>query len=221
MILVVASSPLELSGVESLSPPLKDNFKALTVGVGKINATLNTLQAIHRYSPSLVVAVGSCGAIREELEIGDFIFPNRVVQWDIDLERFGWPRGALPSASGEIEGVLELPPLSVDYSSYQGRGVKHSLTLGSGDRFLLRPEREEMGWLIDELDLWAVDMESYGVVKASREMGIEVMVGRFVSDDARGRRPKNFQKMIKEASSDLFTLIAQSIMEREKSPIIL
>ncbi len=64
-------------------------------------------------------------------------------------------------------------------------------------------------------------MESYGVVKASREMGIEVMVGRFVSDDARGRRPKNFQKMIKEASSDLFTLIAQSIMEREKSPIIL
>lgn len=221
MTLVVASSPLELSGVESLSPPLKEIIKVLPIGVGKINATLNTLQAIYKYSPSLVIAVGSCGAIREGLEIGDFLLPNRVVQWDIDLERFGWPRGALPSAGGEIEGALEVPILTENYATYKGRGVKHTLALGSGDRFLLRREREKMGWLIDELDLWAADMESYGVVKAARSMGVEVVVGRFVSDDARGRRPKNFQKMIKEASSDLFALLAQSIMEREKFPIIL
>ncbi len=221
MILVVASSLLELSGVESLPPEVRENLKTLPIGVGKINATLNTLLAIQKYSPTLIVVTGSCGAIRDELEIGDLLFPNRVLQWDIDLERFGWPRGSLPSANGEIEGALELSPLSEEYSSYRGRGVKHGVTLGTGDRFLIRSEREKMGWLIDELDLWGVDMESYGVVKAAQAKGVEVTIGRFVSDDARGRRPKNFQKMIKEASADLFSLLAQSLIEREKFPIIL
>lgn len=221
MTLVVASSPLELSGVESLSPSIREKLKTVPVGVGKINGTLNTLLSIQKYSPSLVVVVGSCGAIREGLEIGDLIFPNRVLQWDIDLERFGWPRGSLPGAEGEVEGALEITPLSENYSTYRGREIKHGVALGSGDRFLVRSEREEMGWLIDELDLWAVDMESYGVVKAARATGVEVTVGRFVSDNARGRRPKNFQKMIKEASVDLFSLLAQSLIEREKLPIIL
>jgi adenosylhomocysteine nucleosidase len=221
MTLVVASSLLELSGVGSLTPSIRENLKIVPIGVGKINATLNTILAIQKYSPSLVVVVGSCGAIREGLEIGDLLFPNRVLQWDIDLERFGWPRGSLPAANGEIEGALEIQPLSENYSIYHGREVKHGLALGSGDRFLVRSEREEMGWLIDDLDLWAVDMESYGVVKAAQAAGVEVTIGRFVSDDARGRRPKNFQKMIKEASIDLFSLLAQSLIEREKLPIIL
>ncbi len=221
MTLVVASSLLELSGVESLSPSIREKLRTVPIGVGKINAALNTLLAIQKYSPSLVVVVGSCGAIREGLEIGDLIIPNRVVQWDIDLERFGWARGALPAANGEIEGALEIVPLSEDYSTYRGRAVKQGVALGSGDRFLVRSERAEMSWLIDELDLWAVDMESYAVVKAARATGVEVTVGRFVSDDAGGRRPKNFQKMIKEASVDLFALLAQSLIEREKLPIIL
>ena len=155
------------------------------------------------------------------MEIVDLLFPNRVLQWDIDLERFGWPRGSLPSASGEIEGTLEFSPLSEEYSSYRGRGVKHGVALGRGDHFLIRSEREKMGWLIAELNLWAVDMESYGVVKAAQAMGVEVTIGRFVSDDARGRRPKNFEKMIREASADLFALLSQSLIEREKFPIIL
>ena len=221
MTLVVASSPLELSGVEFLSPSIRENLKIVPIRVGKINAALNTLLAIQKYSPALVVVVGSCGAIREGLEIGDLLFPNRIVQWDINLKRFGWPQGSLPAANGEIEGALDIPPLSENYATYRGRGVKHGLALGSGDRFLVRSEREEMGWLIDELDLWAVDMESYGVVKAARATGVEVTVGRFVSDNARGRRPKNFQKMIREASNDLFSLLAQSLIEREKLPIIL
>ena len=59
MTLVVASSPLELSGVESLAPEMRENLKILPIGVGKVNATLNTLLAIQKYSPSLIVVTGS------------------------------------------------------------------------------------------------------------------------------------------------------------------
>ncbi|MFA5467645.1 MAG: 5'-methylthioadenosine/S-adenosylhomocysteine nucleosidase [Sphaerochaetaceae bacterium] len=219
MVLVVASSeaelqgarqfPIKRSGVHSL--PCGRELAVAPLGVGKINAAINATLAIQYYRPRMVICVGTCGGVNAELEVGDFVLPDKIVQWDVDLSLFGWPKGVLPSKDGSLEGALPLSILCDNYPRWAGRGVRFPLTLGSGDIFSTRAERNKTPWLTDELGIDALDMESYAVAKSGQELGVEVKVVRFVSDNSRGHRPKNYPKFLEAASLDLFALIAQSL----------
>ena len=90
---------------------------------------------------------------------------------------------------------------------------------GSSDRFLLRAWREANPWLVDELDLGFSDMESYGVALAAKMHSIPCTVCRVISDDAQGRRPKDYKKFCLQANQK-FVEVLYSLLElpSEKSP---
>jgi 5'-methylthioadenosine/S-adenosylhomocysteine nucleosidase len=215
MILVVASSQQELQGIQEYEPWLgtmeglpKDELKctpggkpivAVAVGVGRVQAALNTAQAIHTYKPSLVVGIGTCGAIRDDLCIGDILVASSVIQYDIDLRRFGLKRGELPSPTGAIFGVLEtdlFPPRKIN-------GLERLFfqqLIGCADRFLVAKERKELSFITDELHVDAVDMESFAMVAAARQALVPVAIVRTVSDTNRGARARNYATFIAESS---------------------
>ncbi len=229
MILVVASSTSELQGIEQF-PRLERDVRVLpsgvpivatAVGVGKVNAALGTIQALQHWTPLVVIGVGTCGAIRQDLQIGDIIFPSKIVQYDIDLRLFGWPRGSIPSATGDLEGALEIDVLTKSIDQWNGKNVWSSLVLGTADNFSVAQQRANQPWMREELSIDVVDMESYAMVKAAHHTGHKIMIARVVSDTWRGNRPKGYQRFLAESSADLFSLLAQYTEPSEKSPTIL
>jgi adenosylhomocysteine nucleosidase len=218
MILVVASSLAELQGHVKYGvyanpsatcaystvrlTPQGESFAVVCVGVGQVNAALNTYQAIQALNPSLVVGIGTCGALRDELMVGDILVAGKVVQYEVDLRRFGLKRGELPGADGISRGALP-----TDFPTWKwdaGKRLSTARTLGTADRFLVAADRRDAGYLQDELGLDAVDMESYAMVAAARKASVPVAILRTVSDTNRGARPRSYPAFLAEASERMF-----------------
>jgi adenosylhomocysteine nucleosidase len=217
--LVVASSLAELQGhakyeayadipANSEFPivrktPQGEPFAVVCVGVGQVNAALHTYRAIQALRPALVVGVGTCGALRDELKVGDILIAGSVIQYEVDLRRFGLKRGELPGADGNPCGALAtgFPAWTWD----AGKRLFTSQTLGTADRFLVAEDRRGADHLQDELGLDAVDMESYAMVAAARKASVPVAILRTVSDTNRGARPRSYPAFLAEASKRMFT----------------
>ncbi|PKL13125.1 MAG: hypothetical protein CVV52_07310 [Spirochaetae bacterium HGW-Spirochaetae-8] len=217
-ILVVASSLAELQGhakyemcaddrAAAASPfvrktPQGEPFAVVCVGVGQVNAALNTYQAIQSLHPSLVVGIGTCGALQDDLRVGDLLIAGSVIQYEVDLRRFGLKRGELPGAGGVPSGALatDFPTWSWD----AGERLFTSCTLGTADRFLVANDRRDAEYLQDELGLAAVDMESYAMVAAARKASVPVAILRTVSDTSRGARPRSYPAFLAESSERMF-----------------
>lgn len=233
MIMMVASSLRELQGVAQY--PIYDGelrqfpngtpMMALAVGVGKVQAAITTYEAINRYHPSHVVVVGSCASINIEVKVGDLVVPSSVVQYDIDLRRFGLSRGEVFGVGGKKIGYLDVDRLShwptQDPVDYQGIRVWTSKVMGTADRFLVPEDRGSHGFMVDRMHIDAVDMESFAIVAAARSYGVPVTIVKAVSDTWFGERAPSLPRFLEESSKAICSFIARYSEPNEKSPTIL
>ena len=152
MILVLVAIDTELKGVT-----LPAGYKMIEIGVGKVNATGSTVQAIIRYEPTRIINFGTAGSLNKELKNGLYRV-SRVHQRDMDCRPFGIELGVTPyDAVAAIDMKCE------------------GVTLGTGDSFVTStPE------LLTDL----VDMEGYAVAKAADRWNIPCEIYKFVSDFA-------------------------------------
>ena len=219
MILVVASSNKELQGVSLKA------FRTVSLGVGKVSAALGTYEAIVRYRPDHVVGIGSCGAISPGLAVGDLVVPSSLVQYDVDLRAFRLPRGHVFGAQGERLGVLEVDVLpywpASGVTRFGNRAVHQNSTLGTADHFSTPADRHLRPWMVDELHIDAVDMESYAIVAAARRAQVPVSIIRAVSDTWEGMRAEALADFLRDTAEDIGQLIARYSEPSEKSPTIL
>lgn len=215
-VLLVAPLKHELEGIlTKLNEPVLFASKrviGMVVGVGKVASGIAVAHAIAAYKPALVVLVGYCGALEETLAIGDIVCASRVVQYDLDLRAFGLDWGSTFLGDGtHAPSFLPLycPPIE---------GAK-SVVMGTADRFLVRSYREEHPELREDLHLGCSDMEGYAVAFACHAANIPCAIIRVVSDDAKGRKPKQFPAFVREAAKGLrnaLHLLLES--PSEKSP---
>ena len=214
--LVVASSEKELEGfLTKGKQPVEYAGKQIVficVGVGNVQAGINTLDAIALYQPNAVLGVGYAGGIDPTLKIGDGIVATSVIHYDVDLRSFGLKRGEVfGPQSREVLGELFLFAPQVEETK-QGK-------MGSAERFLLRSYREDNPWLLDELALASSDMESYGMALAALKKGLPCTIFRVISDDAFGHRPKDYKKFCLQANKKFLEFLYRLLESpKEKSP---
>ena len=152
MILVLVAIDRELEGVT-----LPFGYKVIEIGVGKINATGSTVQAILRHNPKKIINYGTAGSLNKKLTRGLYRV-SKVYQRDMDCRPFGIELGVTP-----YDHVAEID-----------MGIE-GVTLGTGDSFVTsKPE------LVTDL----VDMEGYAVAKAAGRWNIPCEIYKFVSDFA-------------------------------------
>lgn len=152
MILVLVAIDTELKGVT-----LPEGYKLIEIGVGKVNATGSTVQAIIRHEPERIINFGTAGSLNKELKNGLYRV-SQVYQRDMDCRPFGIELGVTP-----YDRVAAI--------DMKCKGV----TLGTGDSFVTTtPE------LLTDL----VDMEGYAVAKAADRWNIPCEIYKFVSDFA-------------------------------------
>jgi len=131
-----------------------DYFKH--IGVGKINATYNTLKLIQIYKPKIIVNYGTAGAINTKLK--GIVECTKFYQRDMDVRGLDFKLGETP-----FDKVKEIIISNSGYSC------------GTGDSFV--NQKIEM-----EVDV--VDMEAYAIAKVCMLENIEFKCFKYISDNA-------------------------------------
>ena len=131
-----------------------DYFKH--IGVGKINATYNTLKLIQIYKPKIIVNYGTAGAINTKLK--GIVECTKFYQRDMDVRGLDFKLGETP-----FDKAKEIIISDSGYSC------------GTGDSFV--NQKIEM-----EVDV--VDMEAYAIAKVCMLENIEFKCFKYISDNA-------------------------------------
>lgn len=134
-----------------------DDVALELVGVGLVPSAVAATRAILQHRPSRVINLGSVGTL--DPSISGIVHPSAVINRDINGDE-------LRAAGLQVHDRIELG----------GDGP----VLGSGDSFVAGgPAREA---LLAKCQL--VDMEGFAIAHACRELGVELVMIKHVSDSA-------------------------------------
>ena len=172
----------QFPNVERQSSPLGDWFRIdLPVdgiperviffhgGWAKIAAAASTQYVIDRWSPVLLVNLGTCGGFEGEVETGDILLVERTLVYDI-VEQMGDPAAAIARFTTDMDLSWLEEPLPMP--------VRRSL-LVSADRDLIA---KEVPRLKSEFGAIAGDWESGAIAYVAAQNGTRCLILRGVSD---------------------------------------
>ena len=126
------------------------------IGVGKINATYNTLRLINIYKPKIVINYGTAGAINNKLS--GIVECTKFFQRDMDVRGLDFEIGETP-----FDKTKEIVVSEDGYSC------------GTGDSFV----NKEIDMKVD-----LVDMEAYAIAKVCKLENISFKCFKYISDNA-------------------------------------
>ena len=126
------------------------------IGVGKINATYNTLRLINAHKPKIIINYGTAGAINTELK--GIVECTKFYQRDMDVRGLDFELGETP-----FDKIKEIIISENGYSC------------GTGDNFV----NHEIDMKVD-----LVDMEAYAIAKVCKLEQIDFRCFKYVSDNA-------------------------------------
>jgi adenosylhomocysteine nucleosidase len=125
-------------------------------GVGKINATYNTLRLIYMHKPKIIINYGTAGAINTELK--GIVECTKFYQRDMDVRGLGFELGETPF--DKIKEIII---------------AENGHSCGTGDSFV--DKKIDM-----KVDL--VDMEAYAIAKVCKLENIKFKCFKYISDNA-------------------------------------
>ena len=150
MILILVAIAEELS-VEDLP-----DYRVHYTGVGKINASIRTLEIIKDYSPTHVINYGTAGSLNKKLK--GLVEVTQFFQRDMDATPLGFKIGQTP-----FDEIEEINFGSTGYSC------------GTGDSFVTQTPK---------LRTDLVDMEAYAIAKICYLKDVKFRCFKYVSDNA-------------------------------------
>ena len=150
MILILVAVEEELS--------IKDlpEFQIYYTGVGKINASIRTLEIIRDHSPTQVINYGTAGSLNKKLK--GLVEVTQFFQRDMDVTPLGFKIGQTP-----YDEIEEINFGSTGYSC------------GTGDSFVTQTPK---------LKTDLVDMEAYAIAKICYLKDIKFKCFKYISDNA-------------------------------------
>ena len=126
------------------------------IGVGKINATYNTLRLINVHKPKIIINYGTAGAINKQLK--GIVECTKFYQRDMDVRGLDFELGETP-----FDKTKEIIISENGYSC------------GTGDTFVNKK--------ID-MNVDLVDMEAYAIAKVCLLENIKFKCFKYISDNA-------------------------------------
>jgi len=149
-------------------------------GVGKINATYNTLKLINIHKPKLIINYGTAGAINTKLN--GIVECTKFYQRDMDVRGLDFELGETP-----FDKIKEIITFKEGYSC------------GTGDSFVNKK--------ID-MEVDVVDMEAYAIAKVCKLENIEFKCFKYISDNADKNADNDWNKNLAKGASAFASLIS-------------
>lgn len=138
-------------------------------GWGKIAAAGSAQYAVSRWSPDLLINLGTCGGLAGKIERGEIILVEKTIVYDI-IEQMG----EYDAHQGRYATQLDLSWLRLPYP----QEVRRTL-LVSADRDILV---SQVSWLMEEYDAVAGDWESGAIAYVAKRNQTRLLILRGVTD---------------------------------------
>ncbi len=152
-------------------------------GLGKVNAALASTLLIQQFDCDLLVFSGVAGGIDPEMEIGEVVVGESLIQYDYGALNDGqlqvYRAGSIPMGAPENSAEFSLDPEIKKIIKAALPGVKMG-TILTGDVFLQCGETRKA--LFEQFDGQAIEMEGAAVAQVAEQFGIPAIVVRCLSD---------------------------------------
>ncbi|MDJ0954288.1 MAG: 5'-methylthioadenosine/adenosylhomocysteine nucleosidase [Acidimicrobiia bacterium] len=213
---------LDLHGHRFVSGSLNGTHVVTSIsGYGKVCAAATTAAAIYEFGVGAVVFGGVAGGLRPEVDIGDVVVADRLVQHDFDASPL-FARYVVPSlgkALIEADSTLteQLAAAAERYiATRAGREIVdvpngmfrvtemklHRGLIASGDRFI--SNLAEAGSLLGQFpDVLAVEMEGAAVAQVCAERRVPFAVFRSISDRSDQDADVDFMSYVSSVAAPL------------------
>lgn len=169
-------------------------------GIGKVNAARVAQILIDKFEVSSIINIGSAGAANNELNIGDIVIGERIVQHDFDITAFGHPKGYISNVGLEIPSnkkMVEKMKVTIDNLNNQEEKIIVG-TIASGDIFCTET------WMKDKIrnkfNADAIEMEGAAIAQVCKLCEVPFIVIRGISDSPNGNNKITFEKYLEKAS---------------------
>jgi len=178
----------------------KRNVAVAQTGMGKVNAAMTTTIALMAFKPEQVVFSGIAGGISPELQPGDLVIGEKIVQHDYGFlgpdgfkneatQRFdSKERNPMMVASdGKLIALAEDQAQKVTFERIQSRkGVRSPRVqkgvIATGDMFVANSAKKKE--LIEKFKADAVEMEGAAVAQVCHSQNAPFIIIRSISDNA-------------------------------------
>ena len=154
------SNTLIVSALHRELPDLQinTNYNVIYTGVGKVNATYGLMKALQRKDYDLVINYGTAAS----KTYNGLVDCTKFIQRDMDATPMGFNIGETP---------FDSEPSMIDFSHIKNP-IGKNLTCYTGDSFVTD---------IQYMDV--VDMEAYALAKTCRNLEINFVSYKYISDD--------------------------------------
>ena len=180
-------------------------------GIGKVNAARTTQILIDNYNVSNIINVGSACGINLELNIGDIVIADNLVQYDFDITGFGkYEKGEISGIGKYIKSDKRLVELFKDIIKYEDKEFNIKIgTIASADLFFT--ESEKAYEIRKEFNAECVEMEGAAIAQVCLLDKIPFLVIRGISDVANGNNRIDFITYLKRISKIVAELLENLI----------
>lgn len=167
-------------------------------GVGKVNAARTTQILINNFDIEYVINVGTAGSLNEEIEIGDIVIAEKLVQHDFDITAVGREKGYITDVGKYFYSDKELiektrrtiESMNEAFSAFIG-------TIATGDIFVKDIEVKDS--IIKEFGADCTEMEGAAIAQVCTLDKIPFIVIRAISDKPNGNNSIDFETYLKTA----------------------
>lgn len=190
-----------VSGIEFASGKLCGKSVVIArCGIGKVFAAVCAQTMILKYSPALIVNTGVGGAVASDLQTGDIVIAESLVQHDMDTSAIGDPKGLI---SGINVISFEADRRACDILLCAAKSLGLSARLGrvaTGDKFIASPEDKSRIGADFAAD--ACEMEGCAVAQVAYVNKVPFAVVRAISDSADGEATMDYPTFLPIAAKN-------------------
>ena len=182
-----------------------NNYILVKCGVGKVNAARTTQILTDSFSLQYIVNVGVAGGLSSNLQIGDIVIGEKLVQHDFDITAFGHEKGYITDTGKIFKSdkvlVEKFRKIKID-------DIKIITgTIASGDIFVQDIKMKEK--IRAKFNCDCVEMEGAAIGQVCFLNKVPFVVVRSISDIPNGNNYMEYQEFVKLAAKNCAKVIEQ------------
>lgn len=174
-------------------------------GVGKVNSARVAQIITDKFDLSFIINIGSAGGLNADLNIGDIVLGETLVQHDFDVTAFGREKGFIPETGKFFESDKNLLQKCKNIKIDNQKIVVG--TIASGDMFLTDSTLKEK--IKQDFNATCVEMEGAAIAQVCALNKIPFIVIRSISDIPNGKNEIDFNEYLELASKNCAKFISQ------------
>ncbi|MDD4781021.1 MAG: 5'-methylthioadenosine/adenosylhomocysteine nucleosidase [Tissierellia bacterium] len=176
-------------------------------GVGKVHAAVCTQTMILKYSPDVIINTGVAGSLNSNLNIGDLVISDNVIQHDFNTSALGDPIGLIsginlvriPSTYSIVKKIKQAAETIKDTNTYIG-------AIASGDQFIC--SENQKNYIVNNFGALCAEMEGAAIGHVCYLNNVDFCIVRAISDKADNSSHMDFPTFVQIAAKKSTILIS-------------